>query len=142
MALGVKKLPANAGDIRDSGSIPESERSPGGGHGNPFQYPYLENPTNRGTWQAIVHGIAKSWTGLSNFHDHNVTTYMCTSAHSVVSKSWKAYGLWPARLLCPWDSPGKNTGVGCCALLQGIFPAQGSNPCLLHLLQCRQILYC
>ena len=40
----------------------------------------------------------------------------------------------PIGLLCPWDSPGKNTGVGCCALLQGIFLTQGSNPCLLHLL--------
>ena len=38
------------------------------------------------------------------------------------------------RLLCLWDSPGKNTGVGCHALLQGIFPTQGSNPRLLHLL--------
>ena len=47
-------------------------------------------------------------------------------------------GLEPARLFCPWDSPSKNTGVGCHALLQGIFPAQGSNPGLLH---CRQILY-
>ena len=37
------------------------------------------------------------------------------------------HGLWPARLLCPWDSPGKNTGVHCHALLQGIFPTQGSN---------------
>ena len=44
----------------------------------------------------------------------------------------------PTRLLCPWDSPGKNTGVGCHALLQGIFPTQGSNPGLLH---CRRILY-
>ena len=43
-----------------------------------------------------------------------------------------------ARLLCPWDSPGKNTGVGCHFLLQGIFPTQESNPGLLH---CRQILY-
>ena len=44
--------------------------------------------------------------------------------------------LWTiaCRLLCPWDSPGKNTGVGCHFLLQGIFPAQGSNPSLLHLL--------
>ena len=42
------------------------------------------------------------------------------------------------RVLCPWDSPGKNTGVGCHALLQGIFPTQGSNLGLLH---CRQILY-
>ena len=44
------------------------------------------------------------------------------------------YGLEPARLLCPWDSPGKNTGVSCHALLQGIFPTQGSNPHLLCLL--------
>ena len=47
--------------------------------------------------------------------------------------------LKPARLLCPWDSPGKNTGVGCHPLLQGIFLTQGSNPSLLH---CRQILSC
>ena len=40
--------------------------------------------------------------------------------------------LWTARLLCPWDSPGKNTGVGCHALLQGIFLTQRSNSCLLH----------
>ena len=44
----------------------------------------------------------------------------------------------PARLLCPWDSPGKNTGVSCHFLLQGIFPTQMSNPCLLHR---RKILY-
>ena len=48
------------------------------------------------------------------------------------------HGLWPARLLCPWDSPGKNTGVGCHFLLQGIFLTQGSNLSFLH---CRQILY-
>ena len=48
------------------------------------------------------------------------------------------YGLWPTRLLCPQDFSGKNTGVGCLFLLQGIFSFQGSNLCLLH---CRQILY-
>ena len=42
-------------------------------------------------------------------------------------------GLWLARLLCPWDSPGKKTEVGCHALLQGIFLTQGLNPCPLHL---------
>ena len=42
------------------------------------------------------------------------------------------YGLHPARRLCPWDFPGKNTGVGCHFLLWGIFPTQGLNPCLLH----------
>ena len=49
-----------------------------------------------------------------------------------------ANGLQPARLLCPWASPGKNTGVGCHFLLQGIFPTQRWNPCLLL---GRQILY-
>ena len=47
----------------------------------------------------------------------------------------------PARLLCPWGSPGKNTGVGCHSLLQGIFQIQGSNPCLLCLLHGRQIFF-
>ena len=50
---------------------------------------------------------------------------------SVVSDSLQPYGLQPVRLLCPWDSPGKNSGVGCHALFQGIFPSQGSD---LHLL--------
>ena len=56
-------------------------------------------------------------------------------SHSVVSDSLQPYRLQPTRLHCPWDFPGKNTGVDCCFLLQGIFPTQGSNPrllCLLH----------
>ena len=55
-------------------------------------------------------------------------------AASVVSGSVQPYGLEPARVLCLWDSPDKNTGVGCHFLLQGIFPNQGSNSHLLHLL--------
>ena len=51
----------------------------------------------------------------------------------------RIHGLQPTRLLCPWNSPGKNTGVGCHFLLPGIFPTQGLNPGLPH---CRQILYC
>ena len=58
---------------------------------------------------------------------------------SVVSASLWPCGLQPTRLLCPWDSPGKNTGVGCHALLQGIFPSQGSNLWILCLLHCRWI---
>ena len=50
-------------------------------------------------------------------------------------------GLCPSRLLCPWNFPGKNTGVGCHFLLQGIIPTQGSNLSLLCLLDCRRILY-
>ena len=53
---------------------------------------------------------------------------------AVVSDSLRPHGLWPARLLCPWDSPGKNTGEGCHFLLQGIFSTRGSNPHLPHLL--------
>ena len=54
MALGVKNLPANSGDIRDVGSIPGSGRSPGGGHGNPLQYSCLGNLMDRGAWKATV----------------------------------------------------------------------------------------
>ena len=53
---------------------------------------------------------------------------------SVVPDSLRPHVLQPARLLCPWNSPGKNTGVGCHAVLQGIFLNQGLNPHLLHLL--------
>ena len=54
---------------------------------------------------------------------------------SVLSNSLRPRGLQPTRLLCPWDSPGMNTGVGCHSVLQGIFPTQGSNPGLLQLLR-------
>ena len=50
----IKTLPANAGDVRDLGSIPRSGRSPGGGHGNPLQNSCLENPTDREAWPATV----------------------------------------------------------------------------------------
>ena len=58
-ALAVKDLPANAEDIRDASSIPGSGGSPGGGHGNPFQYSCLENPMDREAWWATVHRVAQ-----------------------------------------------------------------------------------
>ena len=60
MALGVKNLPASAGDRRDVGLIPGLGRSSGRRHGKPLQCFYLENPMDRGAWRAIVHGVAKS----------------------------------------------------------------------------------
>ena len=57
-------LPANTGDIRDTGTVPGSGRSPGGGHGNPAQYFCLENPIDREAWRTIVHRVAKSQTWL------------------------------------------------------------------------------
>ena len=64
VALVVRNLPANAGDTRDVGSVPELGRSHGGGHGKPLQDSCLENPMDRGAWWATVHRITKSQTGL------------------------------------------------------------------------------
>ena len=79
VALVVKNLPANAGDIRDSDSIPGSGRFPGGGHGNPLQYSCLENPTDRGAWQGTVHRVTKSQTQLKQLgtHAHTFWTLFC-----------------------------------------------------------------
>ena len=55
----VENPPANAGDATDVGPIPRSGSSPGGGHGNPLQYSGLENPMDRGAWQATVHEITR-----------------------------------------------------------------------------------
>ena len=70
----VKNLPANVGDSGHLGLIPGGwklnpgglERSSGGGNGNPLQYHCLENPMDRGAWCSRAHGVAKSWTPLSN----------------------------------------------------------------------------
>ena len=64
VALAVKNLPANVGDIRDIVLIPGFRRSPGGGRGNPLQYSCLKNPMDRGSWRATVHGAAQSQTQL------------------------------------------------------------------------------
>ena len=66
VALLVKNPPANAGDKRYASSIPGSGRSPWRRTWQPLQYSCLENPTDRGAWRATVHGVAKSWTRLSN----------------------------------------------------------------------------
>ena len=66
VALEVNDPPVNVGDARDTGSIPGSGRSPGGRHGNPLQYSYLENPMDGGAWWATVCGVTKSWIQLSD----------------------------------------------------------------------------
>ena len=64
VALVVKNLPANAGDVREAGSIPGWGRSPGGGNGNPLLYSCLENPIDRGAWLATVQSVINSQTQL------------------------------------------------------------------------------
>ena len=103
VVLVVKNPPANAEDIRDAGSIPSLGRSPGGGDE---------------TSNLITPSKAKVTKLESYVAQTCLTLQPC--------------GLSPIRLLHPWDSPGKSTGVGCHFPLQGIFLAQGWNPDLLH----------
>ena len=66
----IKNPPASEGDIRDTGSIPGSERSPGGGPDNPLQYSCLESPMDRGAWRATVHGVAESDMTVKQLSTH------------------------------------------------------------------------
>ena len=79
VALVLKNPPANAGDVRETGSIPGLGRSSGGGHGNPLQYSCLENSMDRGAWQAkarlLAFGVAKSWTRLKRLSTHTYTVH-------------------------------------------------------------------
>ena len=74
----LKNLTANAGDIRDTGSISESGRFPGGGHGNPLHYSCLENPMDRGAWQATGHGVIQNCTRLKQLRMHAWKIYILT----------------------------------------------------------------
>ena len=65
LKLMIKNPPASVGDTRYADSVAGLGRSPGGGNGNPLQYSFLENPMDRGAWQAVVHGVTKNWTRLS-----------------------------------------------------------------------------
>ena len=75
----------------------------------------------------------REWLMVNSVNQSLSVSCLIFISHSVMSNSLWPHWLYPARLLCPWNSLGKNTGVGCHALLQGIFPTQGSNPDLLHL---------
>ena len=77
----VKNPPADAGD---TGSIPGSGRSPGGGHGTPLQYSCLENPMDRGAWRATVQGVVKSRTRPSTHRKDTMRkklVSMCVCVH-------------------------------------------------------------
>ena len=80
VALVIKNLSASPGDLRDMGSIPGLGRFPEGGHDNPLEYSCLENPMDRGAWQAIVHSIKKSLTWLKWISRHRAAQLICKSA--------------------------------------------------------------
>ena len=79
--------PTNTGDIRDTGSIPGSGRSPGG-DGKPLQYSCLENPLDRGTWQATVHRAANSWSELKGLSTHTCHGYNLVIMYLTSSTWW------------------------------------------------------
>ena len=68
--LVVKNPPPGAGDVKDTGLIPGLGRSPGGGHGDPLLYSYLETLMDRGAWRVTVHGVAESRTRLKRLSTH------------------------------------------------------------------------
>ena len=84
---------------------------------------------------ALFYTCVNRWEGLKTiFKRSNYEAVCLLSCFSCLQLFATPWTVQPTRLLCPWDSPGENTGVGCHALLQGIFLTQGSNPCLLSLL--------
>ena len=126
------------------------DHSPWGKFSNPFPV-YWNKDASSHTQPAWVRNlalicVASFWNIFLNLWPDGLRFVMVpfrsllineSVSYSVMFNSLRPHRLQPTRLLCPWNSPGKNTGVGSHSLLQGIFQTQGSNPGLLH---CRQIL--
>ena len=117
----VKHHPANAGDTGD-GSIPGSGRAPGGGHGNPLHYSWLENPMDRGAWWATVHSVTKSQTQLKwhSAHTHTIQMKPQLQAHTHTQYKWilsctgrLGYRYWFSWLRAGIVIPVQNLRWGC-----------------------------
>ena len=112
LMLVLKNLPDNPEEVRDVGSIPGLRRSPGGGHGNPFQYSCLENPVDRGAWRATAPRLAKSWTRLKWLSMH-------THLNSVMLK--KLTGSKKNLITCTFKMSVKILNVAQCIFLLIVF---------------------
>ena len=111
--LVIKIMPANAGDIRDVGSIPGLGRSPGEGNGKPLQHSCLENPKDRGAWWAMVHRIAKRWTQLKQLSTHACTPALtCFPSGSDSKESVSAVSESPAGDPSLIPGSGRSFGAG------------------------------
>ena len=132
----VKNPPAKVGNARDTDLIPELGRSPGVGHGNLLQYSCLENPKDRGVWQASVHGTAveskENWGNPAHTHACRPAPWYPYRMKVKVKVAQCLTLCNPMGYTRVWNSPGQNTGVGSPSLLQGIFPTQKWNWGLLH----------
>ena len=104
LAPGGSEVKASACNAGDLGSIPGLGRSPGKGNGNPLQYSCLENPTDGGAWWATVHGVAKSWTQLSDFpffHSSGGRVALCPARPSTQHLGVRAWFHELRTLLAP-----------------------------------------
>ena len=110
----VKNPPDNARDINDVDSIPGSGRSPGGVHSNPLQYSCLENPMDRGTWGAMVHGVAQSRTQLKQFSTHTQSLLV-----PLFGAWWRCTLVYP----CPIQNGEKIDQKGCVEKAAGRTPS-------------------
>ena len=147
----------SAQKVGDPDSTPGLGRSPREGNGKPLQYSWLENPMDKGAWRASPWGhksktrlgdktttmpkmnLAMDLTPFTKINSKETTDLnvklKTTKSCAQLCQTLGPHRLWPARLFCPWNFPGKNTGVDCHFLLQGIFQTQGSNLylfCFLH----------
>ena len=142
MALGGGEYAPKRVQPQDAGVnwVPETIKS------NPFHYVNKHKLSFYYGLDAEDSMVSRNTMDPALNHDTQLTSgetesmdQSCMSiSHSVISNSLQCHGLQLARLLCPWNSPGKNTGMSCHFLLQEIFQTQGLNPGHLH---CRQILY-
>ena len=140
----VKNPLVSAEDPRDVSLIPGSGRCPGVGNGNLLQYSCLQNSMYRGACQLQTMGSQRVGHDWATEHAHTVFYVVdileinkapnkilepntLSVSRSLLSNSLQPHGLELTRQLCPWDSPGKNTGVGSHSCLQGIFLTWGSN---------------
>ena len=97
----VKNLPANAGDARETGSIPRLGRSPEGRNGNPLQYSCQKTSMDREAWQATIHGVSKTQTWLSTH-----TPLLQFSILSLFSYSSDNLCFYVLMIFCPWNLEG------------------------------------
>ena len=106
--LVVKNLPASAGVVRDLGSIPGLGGSLAVGYGNPLLYSCLENPLDRGVWQAVVHGVTKSQTWLKRLSTHTSIIMIANTCCLLSTRSTFKFLKCSSLIVSRWGNSGNS----------------------------------